>query len=192
RRASLPSASACAPASAAPASSSAVCSWFPPCRLHFLDVLDLRREDVEHRLDAVVGERALLELLFSIRADGRALCRRRLDEACRPRNGVASRRRTTCCHSHPIGGTHAHLPSCQATRGLLQPRAHLLELRAQRAMLRGEHETDGVGLQIDPLRLRDDRAVEIFLLLADLFEERFLQWSAFACRFPTFGRARGL
>ena len=60
--------------------------------------------------------------------------------------------------------------------------ARLIELRAQRALVRREGEDDPVAVDVDALRLRHDRAVEELLRLADLVEKRVLQLAGGAAR----------
>src|SRR6266571_115087 len=130
--------------------------------LQLFDVFDFRSEDVEHRLHAGIRERAILERLVPVFAggpiDGRGAGRRD-----RHRRAWIRCRRT-------LGAGHDHLSSGQLARRGLEPRPVLFELDPERAMLRSEDEHDLVAFEIDPLRLRDDGAVEKLLGRTDFRE----------------------
>ena len=154
-RAARPSASAGAPASAAPASSSAGCSWHS----HLLDVADLRRET----LRASPARRRR-------RAPARA-APIFLSAACRPRppSAGAAARASACTPPTAIRRPRDLL------RDRFEPGAVLLEHVAQRALVRRKRERHAVAGDLDLLRLRHDRVVEHDLRLADLGEKRVLE-----------------
>src|SRR5690606_29245532 len=142
------SVSAASPASAAPASSSAECSW-----LSLFYILDLGGEDVEHGLHAGVLERLLPQLLLPFRT-------------LRGPGDIGPRRRGRGA----LDGDHRHAPAGKPRRDVFEQRTVLLELRAERLVVRAEREDDPVAVLLDPLRLRDDGPVEELLDLADFLE----------------------
>src|SRR4029079_12173474 len=131
---------------------------------HLFDIFDLRGENVEHRLDAGVGERPFFQRLLAIDRRGRL-------------NGRGGRRGgwRRGGRRRALGGGDRDLAAGELARGRFQPGAILLELGAQRAVLRREGEDRAVPLELDLLRLRDDGPVEEFLALADLAEKRLLE-----------------
>src|SRR5439155_15007337 len=128
---------------------------------HLLHVADLAGEDVEQRLHPRVGERLL--------AQGRL-------PALVPRAGGAPGRASRFLLRRRWGQPRRDVPlhaDEDLTAGHLlseafEPRAILLELVPQRALIRREAERHTIAGNLDLLGLCDDHVVEDRLRLADL------------------------